>query len=120
MDASFADRRKYRRIPMVSFIRVKVEDESFRPAMLVDLSPGGARVLSQFEIPRESSVKLEFSLASGENIEVEGEVAWARRMDLMREHNFGIEHMSGIKFNEINDTILRLYNSYPVDGDAKK
>ncbi len=101
-------------MPMVSMIRVSTDNINALAAMLVDISAGGARIMCQFPLLRNHQVTLKIPLAGEGAVEVTGKIIWVRQMKLMREFNFGVEYMVGIKFDEpcceIRDYISRHMN----------
>jgi c-di-GMP-binding flagellar brake protein YcgR len=104
--AEYLDRRKHARIPMVSVIQIRLgANGDPMPSMLVDLSAGGARIMSQFLITVGDELYLRIPLSEDNFIEIVGDVVWTKEMELMKEYNFGIEYMGGIQFREISDDI---------------
>jgi len=92
-------------LPMVNMIHLSVGNWEPLPAMLVDISSGGARIMSQFPLFKHDEVLLKIPLPDEEDIELKGKVIWSRQMKLMKEYHFGVEYMVGIKFVEASKVI---------------
>ena len=108
MANKFKERRRHARIPMVCVIQARTgEAVETDPCMLVDVSAGGARILSQFPIAAGDEIVLTVPLSEEEIIDVPGSVMWIREMGLMKEYHFGVEYMAGVKFFETNETIKK-------------
>ena len=87
-------------MPMVSMIKLSTDNVNSLAAMLVDISSGGARIMSQFPLIRNNQVSMKIPLPGDDAVDVSGKIIWVRQMKLMREFNFGIEYMVGIEFDE--------------------
>lgn len=113
MSQNFADRRKHKRIPIVTLIqtRQKGADESC-PVMLVDLSAGGARILSQFPIDAGDRLELTIPLYEMGTVTCPGKVVWALEMNQMKSFKFGVEYMAGVQFEQESTQISRFVESY--------
>ncbi len=108
MTNKFRERRRHTRIPMVCVIQARIgESAESDPCMLVDVSAGGARILSQFPISAGDEIILTIPLSEDEIIDVPGCIMWTREMGLMKEYHFGVEYMAGVKFFEINEMIKK-------------
>jgi hypothetical protein len=92
-------------MPMVSMIHLDTGKKDSLPAMLVDVSAGGARIMCQFPLFHDDEVVLKVPLPGEEAIELTGRVVWSRQMKLMMEYNFGVEYMVGIRFNEPSSAV---------------
>lgn len=92
-------------MPIINMIRLDVGKKDALPAMLVDISAGGARIMSQFPLLRGDELALGIPLPGEDTIEKRGRVVWVRQMQLMREYNFGVEYMVGIKFESPSKVI---------------
>jgi c-di-GMP-binding flagellar brake protein YcgR len=107
MSGNFKDRRKYVRIPMVCVIQIAVAgEEDMQHCMLVDLSAGGARILSQYPISVGDSLNMVIPLSETEFIDTKGDLVWVKEMELMKEYRFGVEYMGGVQFLEPSERIL--------------
>lgn len=108
MSNKFKERRRHVRIPMVCVIQARTDDSAEAvPCMLVDISAGGARILSQFPITAGDDITLTVPLSEDEIVDVPGSVMWTREMGLMKEYHFGVEYMAGVKFFEISEPIKK-------------
>lgn len=108
MTNKFKERRRHARIPMVCVIQARTSEAGeAEPCMLVDVSAGGARILSQFPISAGDEMILTIPLSEEEIIDVSGCIMWIREMGLMKEYHFGVEYMAGVKFFEINEMIKK-------------
>ncbi|MCE1246451.1 MAG: PilZ domain-containing protein [Firmicutes bacterium] len=106
MSGSFKDRRKHVRIPMVCVIQIGIEGEGeMQHCMLVDLSAGGARILSQFPIGVGDTLELIIPLSETDSVYTKGNLVWVKEMELMKEYRFGVEYMAGVQFGEPNQQI---------------
>jgi c-di-GMP-binding flagellar brake protein YcgR len=105
MADKFMERRRHIRIPMVSVVQIRIGGRSLVPGLLVDLSAGGARVMSQFPISIGEEIFLRIPLFEEKTIEVIGEVVWSKELEAMKEYNFGVEYMGGIQFKQANQEI---------------
>lgn len=92
-------------VPMVRMIRMQLGSAEPLPTMLVDLSASGARIMSQCPLLANEKIILRIPLFDEEMVEISGNVIWTRKMELMKEYNFGVEYMLGIKFSEPSDKI---------------
>ena len=108
MTNKFRERRRHARIPMVCVIQARTgETAEADPCMLVDVSAGGARILSQFSVTAGDDIILTIPLSEEEIIDVSGCIMWTREMGLMKEYHFGVEYMAGVKFFETNEMIKK-------------
>lgn len=107
------DRRKHVRIPMICVVQAIIEDsDSAVPVMLVDLSAGGARILSQFPLSVGNTIDMIIPLAEEVSVGVKGDVVWVKEMEMMKEYRFGVEYMAGIQFHVVNEKIGEFIKSY--------
>jgi c-di-GMP-binding flagellar brake protein YcgR len=104
-EKQFINRRKYIRIPMVNVIKVRLNDSEPLPALLVDLSAGGSRIMCQFPLITGDEVGLTIPLFGEKSVDVQGDVVWTKETEMMRDYNFGVEYMAGIQFREIDKNI---------------
>lgn len=113
MKDRFTDRRRHARIPMVSIVHIWTESSGQSlPCMLVDLSAGGARVLSQNKLTTGETVKIDITVNENKVIEIIGLIVWVKEMDLMKEYNFGVEYMGGIQFTSADEEINKYVKSF--------
>lgn len=112
MKREFADRRRYVRIPMVSVVKAYLKTGQTHPVMIVDLSAGGARILTQFRIQKGMPISLTIPLFDENTIRTSGKVVWAKETDILKKHNFGIEFMGGIEFDQVNDKIQKFIQRF--------
>ncbi len=108
----YRNRRKYLRIPMVNIIRAKLDDGSIQPVVLVDLSSGGAKILTNFPIHMGMRINLTIPLMGEEVIEKKGKVVWVKEMEFMRQYKFGIECMAGIEFDSVSEEIKKFIDQF--------
>jgi len=80
--------------------------------MMVDLSAGGARILSQFPISVGDEIFMSIPLLEDIVEEIWSDVVWIREMELMKEFNFGVEYMAGVKFRQVNEKIRDFIKSF--------
>lgn len=105
MAEKFLERRRHVRIPMVSVVQLRVGGGSLVPGLLVDLSGGGARIMSQFPLSIGEEIFLRIPLFEEKTIEVVGDVVWSKELEAMKEYNFGVEYMGGVQFKQSNQEI---------------
>jgi c-di-GMP-binding flagellar brake protein YcgR len=104
-DSKFINRRKHIRIPMVNVIKIRLNGTDPLPALLVDLSVGGARVMCQFPLAVSDEVGLTIPLFGEKSVDIYGEIVWIKETEMMKDYNFGVEYMAGIQFNESSKDI---------------
>ncbi|MFP4497262.1 MAG: PilZ domain-containing protein [Vulcanimicrobiota bacterium] len=114
MGKNFQERRKYARIPLVSVVKLRFDQEQPEPALLVDISAGGAKIMSQRPLSVGEEVEMSLSLYENKTIFVDGKIVWTRDMDLMKEYKFGVEYMGGIQFNKENREIDDYVKKYSM------
>lgn len=73
-------------------------------ALTCDISPGGARILTQKFYPFDSTLRIQINLLDSKKIiEVEGKVKWIKKMDNEDIFEIGVEFL-----HSISKTILAL------------
>jgi type IV pilus assembly protein PilZ len=112
-DRRGSDRREHERVPVDFEVDYRGND-TFLFAYITDISAMGIFVRTETPEPKGTHLKLRFRVASGDMVEVEGEVIWINppRPDDAEGRNPGM----GIRFTELSaaqrEEMLRLVRTF--------
>lgn len=105
MEQNTGERRKYHRLSVVKPAQAEFEGSEPIQVLVVDISAGGARIMSQFPISVGEVFTLFMELDDISLDNTQCEIVWTRNLELMESSNFGTEYMGGVKFDRINEEL---------------
>ena len=113
----FKERREHVRLPILHGILEPVELEFFakgpdgqhrpQPAILVDLSAGGMRLISFLEPPHSKELNMILKLAGVKEMPITGKISWVKEK--------GGVFMNGISFSQISHDDRKMINEMAED-----
>lgn len=105
------ERRRFIRMP--TFLEVVVKKEGIateEKGLILDISPGGAKLVYRESLPLGMIVILKFSLEEGiPPVEIEGRVVWGKKdmkSDIKSEYHHGIQFLKHEEFSKLGDKFL--------------
>lgn len=107
------DKRRFLRVPKLLFVSVERGDaKEILPGLILDISPGGVRLLTSRQISEGTVVALSIELEERSPIQVQGKVVWGNQVEALRKFQHGIEFVHGIQFEEHAKAIDEMIEEY--------
>ncbi|MCL5774068.1 MAG: PilZ domain-containing protein [Firmicutes bacterium] len=96
------ERRRFLRIPAVSWVIINHQKYDEKPGLMVDISIGGLKLLTEKPIAAETEVLLRIQLESSKPVEIAGKIVWSRKLeaDIFKKFNFSMVYLHGIAFHK--------------------
>ena len=111
-----SERRRYLRVPRLLLVTISQgsEEEAKERAagLIIDLSEGGARILTSKLFPEKTKVHMKIELEEGNPMEVEGSVMWGNHVEALRKFQHGVEFVHGVKFQAQQEKTKEVIQDY--------
>ncbi len=107
------ERRKFLRVPRLLLVTLTHDSgEKTLAGMILDISSGGARILTSKLLPQKTIIELKIELEEGEPLVVQGQVMWGNSVEALKKFQHGIEFVHGIKFQEQKEKTKEIIEDY--------
>jgi c-di-GMP-binding flagellar brake protein YcgR len=107
------EKRKYLRVPRLLLVSLTQDSEEKTLAgLIMDISLGGARILTSKLLPSKSVIDLKIELEEGESIIIQGLVMWGNAVEALKKFQHGIEFIHGVQFQTHEEKTKKIIEDY--------
>ena len=101
------EKRRHPRVARLLLAVIRTEEMVGQPssALIVDISLGGARLVTSREFPVNSSVTVAIEVEDKKVIHLKGRIVWSNHVEALKKFQHGIEFVHAIEFKEYSQQI---------------
>lgn len=113
-DTRLQEKRNHPRVSrlFLSIIEFPGAEAEKSPGLILDISLGGARLLSGRQIPEETRIRLNVEMEGSDAIHLDGKVVWTNRVEALKKFQHGIEFLHAVQFGDYSSEIKRMLETY--------
>ena len=107
------EKRRHPRVARLLLAVIRTEEMVGQPssALIVDISLGGARLVTSREFPVNSSVTVAIEVEDKKVIHLKGRIVWSNHVEALKKFQHGIEFVHAIEFKEYSQQIKETLES---------
>ncbi len=108
------EKRRFARVPrlFLALIETKEGGAEKLSGLIVDISLGGARLISSRRLEEDQVVVLHIELEENNVISVPSRIVWSNHVDALKKFQHGVEFVHAVEFKDYPDEVRSVLDTY--------